>query len=256
MKLLKTIAVSFSMFSSLPMPQFEWDKDSMRYSLCAFPLIGIVIGLADAAWVYMAAYFHLPDLLKGTILCLIPVLLTGGIHLDGYADTSDALASYADPERRLEILKDPHIGAFAAIRLCCYFLLYAALWICLPEYRYLPVLLSFTLSRFLSGFAVTTFPLAKNTGLAHTFAAAADKKHASWFLVILAILLSILLSTCGWCGLAMAFTAWLVFFHFRHMCSRKFGGLTGDLSGWFLIQAEKWMLIALAAVEFLELFIR
>ena len=252
MNLLKTIAVAFSMFSSLPMPQFKWDKDSMRYSLCAFPLIGAVIGLAGWLWIHAADYFQVPELFKGTVLCLIPTLITGGIHLDGYVDTCDALASFAPGERRLEILKDPHIGAFAAIRLCCYFFLYAALWICLPRYRFFPILLSFVLSRTLSALGVTTFPLAKNTGLAHTFAEAADKKRTLIFLGFMAVLLSILLPICGWCGLGMACAAWLVFLYFRRMCVRQFGGLTGDLSGWFLIQAEKWMLIALVAVEYMQ----
>ena len=57
---------------------------------------------------------------------LIPVWITGGIHLDGYADTCDALSSYGDREKKLEILKDPHCGAFAVIRLCSYFLAYFA----------------------------------------------------------------------------------------------------------------------------------
>ena len=57
-----------------------------------------------------------------------PAAVTGGIHLDGYCDTVDALASHGTPARRQEILKDPHIGAFGVIRLCGYFLLSFALW--------------------------------------------------------------------------------------------------------------------------------
>lgn len=61
-------------------------------------------------------------------MTLIPVLITGGIHLDGFADTVDAMSSYAERERRLEILKDPHTGAFAIIGLCCYFLANVGIW--------------------------------------------------------------------------------------------------------------------------------
>ena len=53
---------------------------------------------------------------------LIPVLVTGGIHLDGLLDTADALSSWQTRERRLEILKDSHAGAFAIIVCCGYFL--------------------------------------------------------------------------------------------------------------------------------------
>ena len=120
---LQTVAVAFSMFSRIPMPQFAWDSRNMRYALCAFPLIGAVIWGAVALWLYLCELLALPDLLRAAVATVIPVWITGGIHLDGYADTQDALASFSSPEKRQEILKDPHLGAFAAIRLCCYFLL-------------------------------------------------------------------------------------------------------------------------------------
>ena len=126
MIVLQTIAVAFAMFSAIPVPQFEWNEKNMRYAMCAFPLIGVVIG---AAWC-VCGTLPLPDLAKAAGFALVPVWVTGGIHLDGYADTCDALSSYGDREKKLEILKDPHCGAFAVIRLCSYFLAYFALCTC------------------------------------------------------------------------------------------------------------------------------
>ena len=123
MIVLQTIAVAFAMFSAIPVPQFEWNEKNMRYAMCAFPLIGLVIG---AAWCVCGA-LPLPGLARAAGFALVPVWVTGGIHLDGYADTCDALSSYGDREKKLEILKDPHCGAFAVIRLCSYFLAYFAL---------------------------------------------------------------------------------------------------------------------------------
>lgn len=57
------------------------------------------------------------------VLILIPVLITGGIHLDGLLDTADALSSYKTKEEKLEILKDSHAGAFAIIIGICWFVL-------------------------------------------------------------------------------------------------------------------------------------
>ena len=68
----------------------------MRYALCAFPLVGVVCALAFGVWGWAAAALDLPVLLRAAGFCLLPVWLTGGIHLDGYADTCDALASYGD----------------------------------------------------------------------------------------------------------------------------------------------------------------
>ena len=126
MIVLQTVAVAFAMFSAVPVPQFNWTEKNMRYAMCAFPLIGAVIG---AAWCVCGA-LPLPGLAKAAGFALVPVWVTGGIHLDGYADTCDALTSYGDREKKLEILKDPHCGAFAVIRLCSYFLAYFALCTC------------------------------------------------------------------------------------------------------------------------------
>ena len=59
---------------------------------------------------------------------LLPLLVTGGIHLDGFLDVADARSSHQSRARKLEILKDSHVGAFAVIAMGCYLLLYTALW--------------------------------------------------------------------------------------------------------------------------------
>ena len=86
---LVTIGVAFAMFSALPVPKIEWNERNMRYAMAAFPLIGTVIG---ALWC-VCGLMPLPEMAKAAGFCLIPVAVTGGIHLDGYADTSDALSS-------------------------------------------------------------------------------------------------------------------------------------------------------------------
>ena len=99
MMIWKSILIAFSMFSAIPVPQTDWEEKSMRYSLCAFPLVGVVIGLLSFGWGKLCMTLALPDLLRGAGYCLIPVLSTGGIHLDGYADTWDALSSHAGSKR-------------------------------------------------------------------------------------------------------------------------------------------------------------
>ena len=82
MVVLETIGVAFAMFSALPVPRIDWNERNMRYAMAAFPLIGAVIG---ALWCVCGA-LPLPDMLRAAGFCLIPVAVTGGIHLDGYAD--------------------------------------------------------------------------------------------------------------------------------------------------------------------------
>ena len=93
MTALETIAVAFAMFSALPCPQPVWTEKNMRCALCAFPLVGAVCGLLLWGWTALAGWLPLPGALAAAGQCLLPVLVTGGIHLDGYADTCDALAN-------------------------------------------------------------------------------------------------------------------------------------------------------------------
>lgn len=252
MMCLETIAVAFSMFSAIPMPQFEWNEQNMRYALCIFPMIGAVIGgLSWGAWT-VSGLLTLPDLLRGAILMLIPVLVTGGIHLDGYSDTCDALASHAPAERKQEILKDPHVGAFAVIHICGYYVLTLALWTSLKTFLWAPILLGYCMSRTLSGLAVASFPLARNTGLAHTFAQAADKRRVRTILITLDVLLLAAMCLCGYPAILMALAAHGVFAYYAWMSKSQFGGLSGDLAGWFLQMAELWMLLVLVLTQYVE----
>ncbi len=81
--ILETVAVAFSMFSALPMPQISWEKRNMRYALCAFPLVGGVIGGLCWLWGELCQWGGVPGLLRGAVLCLLPSAVTGGIPMDG-----------------------------------------------------------------------------------------------------------------------------------------------------------------------------
>ena len=235
------------MFSALPMPQFDWNEKNMRYALCAFPLVGAVCGVLCC----LCGWLPLPTAVQAAGWSLLPVWVTGGIHLDGYADTCDALASCGDTAKKLEILKDPHCGAFAVIRLCSYFLAYVALCACV---RFTPRVgavwtLALVGERALSALTIAAFPLAKNTGLAHTFATAADRVRVRKMLVLLCAALAAALVILG--GGALAAAAGCVFARYAVVARRQFGGITGDLAGWFLQKCEIWMLAALVACQWL-----
>lgn len=250
----QTIAVAFGMFSALPVPQPAWTPRNMRYALCAFPLVGVVCGLGWWGWAVLAEILALPDLLRGAGLCLVPVLVTGGIHLDGYADTCDALASCASPQRKQEILADPHCGAFAVIRLCVYFVWMLALCTAVETGGTTPfcVGLAFVLERSLSGYAIAAFPLAKDSGLAHSFAAAADRRRVKTVLLLFICAAAGGMTVLGGIGgKAMALAALAVLIWYWRVAKRQFGGVSGDLAGWFLQLAELWQLTALVAVQLL-----
>lgn len=252
----ETVAVAFAMFSAVPVPQPVWNEKNMRYAMCAFPLVGAVCALGWWAWAALAAALGAPVLLRAAGFCLVPVLVTGGIHLDGYADTCDALASFAPPEAKQEILKDPHCGAFAVIRLCSYFVAYVGLCAAIePSPRALGCMgLGFVLERALSGYAVAAFPLAKNTGLVHTFATAADRGRVRRVLAVLAAALCVGMAACGGvCGAGMALAALALLLRYLRVACAQFGGISGDLAGWFLQRAELWQLAVLALCQLIKI---
>ena len=245
----------YTKYSAIPLPRPEWNGKNMRYAMCAFPLIGLVCGALWWGWGTACVWLDAPSLLRGAGLCLIPAAVTGGIHLDGFADTCDARASCAPPEKRQEILKDPRCGAFAAIRLCGYFAAHLALCAALrPTGEALWCMgLAFVLERGLSGLAITRFPLAKNTGLAHTFATAADRRTAGRVLMLeCALAGGGTIALGGVAGIVMLAAALVAFWRCRVVADREFGGLSGDLAGWFLQRAELWMLAALVICQMLE----
>ena len=253
MRILETVAVAFGMYSALPMPSFPWNQDNMRHALAAFPLVGAVVGLFCWAWTALCGAFAVPPLLRGAGLCVLPALVTGGIHLDGYCDTADALASHGSPERKREILHDAHCGAFACIRLCVYYVVSFALFCTLaPSPSALWCLgFFFVLSRCLSGAALCMLQLAPGSSLAKSFADAADKRRTC----------TILLLTAAGCLVGLfCFGGWLLFlaaigitavaaFCCGRTALREFGGISGDLAGWFLVKEEFWLLAALTAVQ-------
>ena len=255
MWVLETVAVAFGMYSALPVPRVEWNKRNMRYALVVFPLVGVVLGLAWWSVCTLCAALALPTVLRGALLCALPALVTGGIHLDGYADTCDALASHASPEHKREILRDPRCGAFAVIRLCVYFIMYFALccaWETTPAALWC-MGLGFVLSRALSGWLLTALPIAEGSSLARTFASAADKSRVR---VILGALLLTSIAAIGLlggpAGAAMICAAALVMWRYICVSTREFGGTSGDLAGWFLVKAEFWMLAAPVALRYVE----
>jgi len=141
----------------------------MRYMMCFFPFVGIVIGALMAGWSFLSGKLGVGDSLRSVIYVLIPVLVTGGIHLDGLLDTADALSSWQPREKKLEILKDSNAGAFAVIVACCYFLACFGFWTELSGRQVLVLSGGYVLSRSMSGLSVASFPCARKTGTVATF---------------------------------------------------------------------------------------
>ena len=110
----RSLCIAVSMYSRLPVPYGNWDKKEMKYSIGLFPIVGAVIGVMTWLWLWgmrriaAAGTTELPDVVflavSTLIAAILPVLVTGGIHVDGFMDTCDAFHSWADRDKKLQIL--------------------------------------------------------------------------------------------------------------------------------------------------------
>ena len=245
---MRSLASAFLMYSRIPVPKVAWKEENRRYALCFFPLIGAVIGCLLILWTTVCDALHIGSAVRSAVSVIIPVLVTGGIHIDGFCDTADALASYADRQKRLEIMSDPHTGSFAMIRLCVMFLLQFSFFC---EVRNVcAAAVGYVISRALSGLAAVTLRSAKSGGTLQAFVKPA---HRSVSIAALSVIL--ILCTAGLCitdpfaGITACSAAALCFLIYTVMAYRNFGGITGDTEGWFLQVTETAVLAAIFTAE-------
>lgn len=243
--------IAFAIFSKIPMPQAEWTEKNMQYMFCFFPFIGVVIGALTYGAALFGNQFSFNSVFVCAILVVIPVFVTGGIHVDGLLDTADAMSSWQERSRRLEILKDSNAGAFAVITACVFFLLefgaYNQIWTN-PDAVFV-VSVGFAISRCLSGIGVVIIPKARKDGTVAEFSKnAQDVKVCAVLWVYMVLLFTLLAWKAPVAGTATFISALGVFAYYKHMAMKYFGGTTGDLAGFFLCTCEAVILVVTAVL--------
>ncbi len=246
MRALEPLFVALSTYSAIPVPQFDWNQRNMKYSICFFPAVGIFVGTALWLWSLLCTALHLSAVLFAAVAVTLPLLISGGIHMDGYMDTMDALSSHQSKERKLEIMKDPNCGAFAVIYCGIYLFLQFALLHELYLHHgvlfYCPV---FVLSRALSAFFAVNLPNARKSGMLCAYTQNADRKKATAATLLAAVLCGgVLLLLSVKSALCILLSAIFCAFFYRHLAMKEFGGVTGDTSGFFLQICELSCLFA------------
>lgn len=239
MRVIRSLLIAFSTYSRIPVPQVEWTAENRRYSMCFFPLVGMVVGLMLWSWMALCDYLGINVFLRGAAAALLPLVITGGIHMDGYMDTVDVLASWQPAEKRLEILKDSHAGAFAVMACAGYLLLSAALYSDADASASLRLAAVFVLSRALSAWALAVLKGAREQGMLDDFSRTTQTRLVTVSGCIYALICMVIwMLTGGWIALFCMAAAGFCFLGYRRMAYRQFGGVTGDLAGWFLQVTE------------------
>ena len=251
MDLLRSAAMAFSMFSRLPMPRVAWKQENMRYMLGCLPLVGIAVGAAEALWWWLCGRFGIGSRLFAAGMTALPLLLTGGIHMDGFMDTADALACHGSVEKKREILKDSHTGAFAVLWCALYLLGCFALFAETEADTelLLPVCLIPVLSRCGSALAGLVFPVYGGEGLLKTFRDAGSARA----LVLPALAYTAVFTVLALCAPVFAaacfVTEGLCLFCVYRMSQKQFGGMSGDLAGFLLQLSEIALLLVIIIIS-------
>lgn len=250
--IIRSFLIACSFLTVLPMPRPDWTERNTRFFNLVLPAVGLVVG-----WIWFTAFVLLSHwsatpLLKGVLMGIVVLAVTGGIHRDGLMDTCDAIFSRRDRETRLRILSDSHAGAFAVMGCVAVFLLQGAAFAELfarPPLGASRLLLAFipVWSRLGLGLLLNGLPFAKDDGLARTLGAAQNPRHSVLF-VVGAVALALLPVRSGGVPVLAVPAVWLTaLLLWRRCCMAVFGGIAGDLLGAFAELSETMMLLTLAA---------
>ncbi|MHA6787367.1 adenosylcobinamide-GDP ribazoletransferase [Pseudomonas bijieensis] len=236
--------IALQFLSSLPvrLPGMP-EPEQLGRSLLFYPLVGLVFG--GLLWGLDSLLMGAPLLLHAALLLAAWVLLSGGLHLDGLADSADAwLGGFGDRERTLLIMKDPRSGPIAVVTLVLVLLLkWAALVALIEQEQALALLIVPMLGRgALLGLFLTT-PYVRAGGLGQALADHLPRR-SGWQVLSACALACLLLL--GWAGLWALGVATLVFAGLRRMMLRRLQGCTGDTAGALLELLETAVLVALA----------
>lgn len=246
----ESFIIAFSTYSRVPMPQVEWNEQNMKYAVCFFPLVGLLSGILSWLWFSASVFFGFGTIFRTSVLVLIPILVTGGIHLDGLLDTADAVSSYRSREERLEIMKDSRCGAFAVIWCAAYLVMAFGVLSEMTLDRMGQLALVYVMARAMSGWALVRFDKAKKSGLLRTFADAAANDAAARVMSVFTAACSVLIIILSPArGAVCVLAGFLCFFLYRRKSMELFGGITGDLAGCFLCLAELFMALGLVCAR-------
>lgn len=196
-------------------------------SLLFYPLIGMLIGLVLFA--IALTLVKLPIILLSTLLLVVWIWITGGLHLDGLADTADAwVGGFGDPEKTLRIMKDPSSGPIGVLSLLIVCVLkWSALYVLLEQQQLWLLILVPMLARLSPLILFLTTPYVRAKGLGTAMSQYIPRKLSY-------VIVAVVFGLCGFMGLwglLLVIFSTMTLWYLRAKFIRRIGGITGDTIG-------------------------
>lgn len=240
MRMLRGFLICLQFLTSIPVNKsLPMDKIHIEKTIQCFPLLGLLQGALYSSLFYvLMEWTPFSPLAIAFSVWLSTVIITGGIHLDGWMDVSDSYFSYQDKDKRLEIMKDPRMGAFGALSVI---VLLSARFLFIYEITIFGSVASFFLmllipfmSKVVMGMVLLKVPAAKQDGLASFFKKAGSASTLRIYPVYIVLLLgfiSFVDTRFIFPALTMILIAFGCYFFIRKKSVTWFGGITGDVLG-------------------------
>lgn len=238
------MVTAFRTLTSLPVP--GTDAPSLASAMPFFPVVGAVIGASVTAVLYGMHQAGWPA--GGSVLAVIVILLlTRGLHVDGLADVSDALGAGRTVERRLQIMKDPHMGAFGVMAIVGDLLLKTVALDRLATLQQWSLLaVPFIVSRAILAVPAASLPYARpEGGKAAPFVSDARPRH---LVAGVAVGMILCVAIAGLAGVLLMLQGLVIAVVLRLWMRHAFGGVTGDLLGFSNEIVETGLLTFAAAI--------
>lgn len=233
------------MFCAIPTPFSHVWEDSVRsLMLVVFPFVGTIIGGIWALVAFLLDKINCPQMFAAAVLALLPYLLTGGIHLDGYMDCCDAIFSRRPLEKKREILKDSHVGSFAVIALAMLFMLSFAAFASRTGEAW-PLIIICTVSRACSAIGVSTLRPMSHSEYAGNFQQGISKGNVIALCAILIVSLALSAYLFGISGIIISFATILGYVISTAYAFKNLDGFSGDITGFGHTIAELFGVFAL-----------
>ena len=231
--MLNSFVIALTFISIIPVPKtISWNSHTLRYFCVMLPVVGVLFG---ALWIVAPLPEKLSPTLRGFMMMLYTLALTGGLHMDGLMDTCDAVFSHRDRETRLRILSDTHAGSFAVMGCVAVMMAKTLLFAELHNTSlfFVPVY-----SRLGMAALLNNLPFAKTGGLAVMLGSSRNKRDN--VLLLMMFVVSAFVS-----GVTLAAVCAVCCVLWAVVCVRIFGGITGDLCGAFVELSEVIMLVSM-----------
>ena len=216
--------------------QDNWTAEDVGRSATFCPWIGAVWGVISGGAAYGLLVFCpaqgvvLPPHVASVILLILPPLLTGGLHCDGFMDTMDGVFSGRDRDRMLAIMKDSRVGSNGVFGFVLLMLLEWGILLDLlavPDFLVPALFLMPIIARLMMTGAVALYPYARPDGMGKAFAAYTDGRTVAFA----ALSTLFFLVPFGFPAAAALFVSFLFTAFFASFVKKRLGGLTGDIYG-------------------------